>query len=113
MKIFLTLLTILISLPSLAIDRAGLKSLLLQKGASLEALENKGYKSVLGETTGHMKSIPLSKVIVIVTENEAILRKEIEGTELNGAPVVGNLQSVRFNGRYINGSDVVGIIAAP
>ncbi len=113
MKTFLILFTLLVSLPSMAITRASLQSLLLQKGTSLEALEKKGYKSVLGEVTGHAKSVPLSKVVVMVTENEAIMKNEIESTEVSGAALVGNLQSVRFNGQYINSSDIVGIIAAP
>jgi hypothetical protein len=113
MKTFLILFAILVSLPTMAITRASIQSLLLQKGTSLESLEKQGYKSILGETTGHAKSVPLSKVVVIITEEEVILKKEIEGTEVSGAPVVGNLQSVRFNGQYINSSDVVGVIVAP
>lgn len=113
MKTFLILFTILVSLPTMAITRASLQSLLQQKGTSIEALERQGYKSVLGEVTGHAKSIPLSKVVVIITEDEAILSSEIESTQASGAQVVGNLQTVRFNGQYINGSDVVGVIVSP
>lgn len=113
MRTFFFLFVILFSLPTMAITRASLQSLLQNKGTSLEALEKQGYKSILGEVTGHAKSIPLSKVAVIITEYEAILKREIESTVVNGAPVVGNLQTVRFNGQYISSPDVVGVIVAP
>jgi hypothetical protein len=113
MRTFLILFTLLISLPSMAIDQASLQQLLKQKGTSLEEQSRKGNKAILGEVTGHAKSVPLSKVVIIVTEGEAILKQEIEGTEVSGAPVVGNLQSVRFNGQYVPSSGIVGVIIAP
>ncbi len=113
MRTFLILFTLLLSLPSMAITQANLQQLLKQKGTSLEEQSRKGNKAILGEVTGHAKSIPLSKVVIIVTEGEAILKQEIEGTEVSGAPVVGNLQSVRFNGQYVPSSGIVGVIVAP
>lgn len=113
MKIFFLLLTFLIALPVLAIDFAGVQQLLQQKGTSLEAQAKKGNKALLGEVTGHAKSVPVSKVVVIITNDEAILKHEIEGTEVKGAAVVGNLQSVRYNGQYITADAIVGVIVSP
>lgn len=113
MRTFLILFTLLLSLPTMAITQASLQQLLQQKGTSLEAQARKGNKAILGEVTGHAKSIPLAKVVIIVTEDEAILKQEIEGTEVSGAQVIGNLQSVRFNGQYVPSSAIVGVIIAP
>lgn len=113
MKILFLLLTLILTLPVFAIDFVSVQQLLKQKGTSLEAQSQKGNKAILGEVTGHAKSIPVSKVVVILTNDEAILKQEIEGTEVSGAPVVGNLQSVRFNGQYIPASAIVGVIVAP
>lgn len=113
MRTFLILFTLLLSLPSMAIDRSGIQELLQQKGTSLEILERQGNKALMGEVTGHAKSVPVGKVVVILTNDEAILKREIEGTEVSGTPVVGNLKSVRFNGQYITAQEIVGVIVAP
>lgn len=113
MKILFLILTLVLTLPVFAIDFVSVQQLLKQKGTSLEAQSQKGNKAILGEVTGHAKSIPVSKVVVIITNHEAILKQEIEGTEVSGAPVVGNLQSVRFNGQYITAQEIVGVIVAP
>lgn len=113
MRTFLILFTLLLSLPSMAIDRASIQQLLQQKGTSLEALERQGHKAVLGEVTGHAKSVPVGKVVVILTNDEAIMKREIEGTEVAGAPIVGNIKSVRFSGQYITAQEIVGVIVAP
>lgn len=113
MKILFLFLTLILTLPVFALDLASVQSLLKQKGTSLEAQSMKGNKAVLGEVTGHAKSIPVSKVVIILTKDEAILKQEIEATEVSGAEVVGNIQSVRFNGQYITAEEIVGVIVAP
>lgn len=113
MKILFLLSTLILTLPVFAIDLVSVQALLAQKGTSLEAQSKKGNKAVLGEVTGHAKSIPLSKVVIILTNNEAILKQEMETTEVSGALVVGNIQSVRFDGQYITAQEIVGVIVSP
>ncbi len=113
MKIFIFLLTVLMALPALAIDQAGVQQLLARKGTSLEAQAKKGNKALLGEVTGHAKSLPITKIVVILTEQEAILKNEIEDVQVNGAPVIGNIDAVRFHGQYITSQDIVGVIVSP
>lgn len=112
MKIFFLLLTLILTLPVFAIDFVSVQELLKQKGTSLEAQSQKGNKAILGEVTGHAKSIPVSKVVVILTNDEAILNHEIEATEVSGTSVIGNIQSVRYNGQYITAQEIVGVIVA-
>ncbi len=86
MKTFLFLFAILCALPSLAIS---------------------------GEVTGHAKSMPISKIEVIITEHESIPKKDIEDIQVNGTPIVGNIQVIRFRGQYITFQDIKGVIFAP
>lgn len=113
MKIFFLLLTVMIALPALAINEAGVQQLLQMKGTSLEQQAKKGNKAILGEVTGHAKSLPIGKVEIIITEQEAILKREIEDIQVSGAPVVGGIQVVRFHGQYITAQDIKGVIVAP
>jgi len=113
MKTLILIFTLILTLPVFAIDLVSVQQLLKQKGTSLEAQAQKGNKAILGEVTGHAKSVLLSKVVVILTNEEAILRHEIEGTEVSGGPLVGNLQTVRFSGQYITAREIVGVIVSP
>lgn len=113
MKPLFILLTALLTISAQAISQREIQLLLEEKGTSLEGQMRKGNKALLGEVTGHAKSTPLAKVEVILTEKEAILKKEIEGVEVAGTPVVGNLISVRFEGQYIPASAIVGVIVSP
>ena len=113
MKTFLFLFAILFALPSLAITESGIQQLLRMKGTSLEAEASRGNKALLGEVTGHAKSLPITKIKVIITEQEAILKSEIEDIQVSGAPIIGNIQTVRFRGQYITAQDIKGVIVSP
>lgn len=113
MKTLFFLLTIVLALPAFAINEAGVQQLLSLKGTSLEAQARKGNKALLGEVTGHAKSLPITKIEVIITEQEAILKKEIEDIQVNGTPIIGNIQAVRFRGQYITAQDIKGVIVSP
>lgn len=113
MKTILILIALVFATAAQALDRQSISELLEKKGVALVELERRGFQVLMGEVTGSTKGIPLAKVQAILTHDEAILRREIEGTEVRGSAVLGNLQSVRFGGQYVPASAIIGVIAAP
>jgi hypothetical protein len=103
MKVLFFLLLFLSSFSSIALTRSGLEGLLKEKGINLTEMEMKGMRVLLGEVTGH---IPFSKVQLLVTEDEVILRSEIDSVDFNGPQNLGSVVSVRFNGQYVMKRDV-------
>jgi hypothetical protein len=94
-----------------ALTRPELDALLREKGLSVSALELKGLTVVMGEVTGHLTAVPFSRVAILVTANEAILRSEIEAVD--GGPALGGVVSVRFQGQYVLRRDVRATVLAP
>lgn len=113
MKIIALLFSILLTLPAFAISRGEAEALLKEKNISLQALEQKGAKVLLGEVTGHISAMPFSQVAILLTEDEAILKKEIDSVDFSGAQQIGNIRSVRFQGQYVLKQDVKGVILSP
>lgn len=106
MKILFFLLVLLTSLTSHALTRPQLEALLKEKGVNLVEMEMRGMRLLMGEVTGHINAIPFSKVQVLVTEQEAILKTEIDSVDFNGAQNMGSVVAVRFNGQYVLKKDV-------
>lgn len=106
MKILLVLLALMTSFVSQALDRTQLEILLKEKGVDLLEVEMRGMKVLMGEVSGHIKAIPFSKVQMLVTEREAILKDEIDSVDFSGNQTMGSIVSVRFNGQYVMKKDV-------
>lgn len=106
MKTLFALLVLLTSLASHALTRPQLEALLKEKGVNLVEMEMRGMRLLMGEVTGHINAVPFSKVQVLITENEAILKKEIDSVDFSGSQILGSVVSVRFNGQYVLKKDV-------
>lgn len=106
MKTLIALFILSFSLSSFALTKAEVSALLKEKGVDLLQMEMKGMKTLMGEVTGHINQIPFSKVQVLVTEHEAILKSEIEAVDFNGTQNLGGVVSVRAHGQYILKEDV-------
>ncbi len=102
MKTLSLLLVLLFSFSAFAISNAKVEDLLRQRGLTVEELGEQGMEVFMGENTGHL---PFNKVRIIITENEAILRSEIDSVDLSGS-TLGSVKSVRYNGRYLLKSDI-------
>lgn len=107
MRILFLILFFLSSFAAHAMNRPQLEALLKEKGIDLAEMELRGVRVLMGEVTGH---IPFSKVQVLVTEGEAILKKEIDSVDFNGAQTVAGVVSVRYNGQYVLKRDVKAIL---
>lgn len=107
MKILFILLVLLSSLVAEAMPRPQLEALLREKGVILADAEMRGMRVLMGEVTGH---IPFSKVQVLVTDREAILKSEIDSVDFNGPQSVGGVVSVRYNGQYVLRKDVKAVL---
>ncbi len=106
MKILFVLLVLLTSLSSHALTRGEIDVLLKEKGVQLVEMEIRGMRLLMGEVSGHINAVPFSKVHVLITENEAILKTEIDSVDFNGAQNLGGVVSVRYNGQYVMKKDV-------
>jgi hypothetical protein len=106
MKTFIALFLIMISFASQALTRPQLEILLKEKGINLAEVEMKGMKVLMGEVSGHINAVPFSKVQILVTDNEAILKSEIDSVDFSGAQNMGGVASVRFNGQYVMKKDI-------
>lgn len=112
MKILLLLLAILISFPSFALTRQEIEALLRLKNTSLEKLERGGNRLLMGEVTGHNSALPFSKVQILITEDEAILKQEISAVDFKGAQQLGNVVAVHAQGQYVLKQDVKALIVS-
>jgi hypothetical protein len=84
--------------------------MLSSRGMSLSQLESQGNVLLFGENTGHGKKIQFSQIQVLITRDQAVLKKEIESVSFNGQQTLDQVESIRFNGQYILKSDVAGAI---
>lgn len=106
MKTLIALLILVTSFASHALTRSQLEALLKEKGINLMEVEMQGMRVLMGEVSGHINAIPFSKVQILVTDNEAILKREIDSVDFNGAQNLGGVSSVRFNGQYVVKRDI-------
>lgn len=107
MKKFIFFILLMFSFGASALTMEQLEVLLKQKGIEVRDLNSRNMTIYMGENTGHL---PFSKVQILVTENEAILKKEIDSADLSGQNL-GSMNSVRYNGQYILKQDVKAAIA--
>ncbi len=112
MKTLIALLVLLTSLTSHALTRSQLEALLKEKGINLMEVEMQGMRVLMGEVSGHINAIPFSKVQILVTENEAILKREIDSVDFSGAQNMGAVSSVRYNGQYVMKKDIKATIVS-
>lgn len=112
MKLIMLLMIALFSIPSFAITKLEVAALLKEKNVSLQQLEQKGAQVILGEVTGHNSALPFSKIQVILTSDEAILRGEIDSVDFKGTQQLGNVVAVRFQGQYVLKQDVKAVIVS-
>lgn len=110
MKILLFLFAILISFPSFGLTRQEMEVLLRVKNTSLNKLESGGNRLLMGEVTGHNSALPFSKVQILITEDEAILKQEISAVDFKGVPQLGNVIAVHAQGQYVLKQDVKAVI---
>lgn len=86
------------------------KDLLIQKEISLDQLQGQGAKVLLGEGSGAGLVMPYQKILVVFTDDEAILKQEILGTEFEGSSELSNLVSFEIQGALIFKDQVKGIV---
>ncbi len=91
-------------------SRSEVERILNARGMSLSSLEAQGDTLILGENTGHGRIIQFSEVKVLLTKDQAVLKREIESASFSGQQTLDQLESVRFAGQYILKSDVAGAI---
>jgi hypothetical protein len=106
MRILFSLLIFLSSFSSFAMTRTQLEAILKEKGINLAEVEIKGMKVLMGEVTGHINAVPFSKVQILVTNKEAILKREIDSVDFKSGQTLGDVISVRYSGQYILKKDV-------
>jgi len=106
MKTLIALFVLLFSLSSQALTRSQLEALLKEKGINLMEVEMQGMRVLMGEVSGHINAVPFSKVQILVTEQQAILKSEIDSVDFSGAQNMGSVSSVRFNGQYVMKKDI-------
>lgn len=111
MKILI--LIIFMAANSFAITRSDVERLLSHRNVSLKALEASGAQMLMGEVTGHGRAIPVEKIEAILTDNKAILRKDIEGLIPTGARSLNSVETIRSQGQYILTEDVRATILRP
>ena len=110
MKSLLLILSLVFSATALAQSRGDVERMLSSRGMSLSQLESQGNVLLFGENTGHGKKIQFSQIQVLITRDQAVLKKEIESVSFNGQQTLDQVESIRFNGQYILKSDVAGAI---
>ncbi len=111
MKTLIIISTLLLSFSALALDRVNAEKLLQQRQLNLRAMEQSGSKLLLGEVTGAGLVLPADRVQVILVEQRAILKKEIESMDFS--PVsgkLGDLDSFRVGGSYFTREDIRGVV---
>ena len=108
MKISFLLMAIFITLTAQAITNSRVDSLLRVRGLSVEEIRAQGMDVFMGENTGH---IPMAKLKILITDQEAIMKNEIESVDMSGS-TLDSIKSVRFNGRYILKSDIKAAVSA-
>lgn len=113
MKIFMSLVLFMFMSSAFALTRSDVERMLSSKNVSLQGLEASGSVMLLGEVTGHGRSIPLEKVQAILTDKDAILRHEIESVSPSGVKILGSSDSIRAGGQYILIEDVRATILKP
>jgi len=111
MKNLLILITVLLSFSALAVDRGDINQLLLEKGTSIAAFEAQGMRLVMGERTGGGRVLQFAQVEVVFTQEEAIMKKEIQNVSLQNGNRLGNLESLQAGGRHIDADQIIGVIA--
>ena len=91
-------------------SRSEAERILNARGLSLSSLEAQGNTLILGENIGHGRKIQFSEVQVLLTKDQAVLKREIESVSFNGQHTLDQLESLRSGGQYILKSDVAGAI---
>ena len=95
----------------MALDRVQAERLLQQRQVNLRQLEQGGSKLLLGEVTGAGFVLPADRVQVILLNDRAVVKKEIEGMDFR--PVSGklsDLDSFRAGGTYFTREDIRGVV---
>jgi hypothetical protein len=109
MKTIIALSLMFINTTAFCLSKTDVEKLLQEKNKSLKNFESQAI--ILGEVTGAGKKLPLSRVSVIITENEAILNNEItEASFKNDISQIGNLDQLRTRSAIVELQDIKGII---
>jgi hypothetical protein len=112
MKTLIALFVLLFAFSSQALTRSQLEALLKEKGINLMEVEMQGMRVLMGEVSGHINAVPFAKVQILVTEQEAILKREIDSVDFSGAQNMGAVSSVRYNGQYVMKKDIKATIVS-
>lgn len=84
--------------------------LLKEKNIDLDQLTRNGNNIILGEVSGGGKSLPFASVNILMTEQEAILEKEIISAHFKGKKVLGKLDSIDIQGKTIFSDEIKGVV---
>lgn len=105
MRTLFALLALIFTMSAFALNVADLDQLLRAKGLTVKQFEAKDAQVLMGEVTGHA---PFAKVQVVFIKHEAILRSEIEGVafKAGAAPVLKNVDVIRYRGQFITAEDI-------
>ncbi|HXH76622.1 MAG TPA: hypothetical protein VNJ08_16745 [Bacteriovoracaceae bacterium] len=110
MKLFLLFIFSIFSFSTFAITRPEIESLLKEKNVSLNRMEQKGAKVLFGEVTGHSPMLPFAKIQVLLTKDEAILKKDFDSVDFRGAQDWAHFVAVHSLGQLVLKQDIHAVI---
>ena len=111
MKALILFMGLLTAFQALALDRVQADRLLQERQLSLRGLEQGGGKLILGEVTGAGLVLPADRLQVVLLQDRAVLKREIESMAFS--PVtgkLGDLDSFRVGGTYFTREDIRGVV---
>jgi hypothetical protein len=95
---------------SQSVSRNQIESILRSRQIQLSQLEAQGQRLLIGEVTGAGRSLPLNRVQIFITNDQAILSHEIESYDVKTPAALGNLSSLRSSGVYYLSSDIKAVL---
>lgn len=111
MKALILVMGLLTAFQALALDRGQADRLLQERQLSLRQMEQGGNRLLLGEVTGAGLVLPADRVQVVLLQDRAVLKREIESMAFS--PVtgkLGDLDSFRVGGTYFTREDIRGVV---
>jgi hypothetical protein len=111
MKALILCMGLLTAFQALALDRTQADRLLQERQLTLRGLEQSGGKLILGEVTGAGLVLPADRLQVVLLQDRAVLKREIESMAFS--PVtgkLGDLDSFRVGGTYFTREDIRGVV---
>lgn len=111
MKVLLTIVLIMTSLPLLAFERGHAERLLGKRQLSLQMFEQQGSQLLLGEVTGAGRALNAEQIDIIFMQEQVILKNEIEAiTFKKKGKRLADIDSFRAHGLYFTVEDIQAVL---